>query len=900
MKTIFIYTFLLHTLVLAGQSCDCCERAFQKYTKGIPLDASLVRCLLAELDKPFAPEDQNARFSRVKGLLALGDDYIVKKDFFTAERTASRALSYLNPENPEDWIYLAHTHNLLGIFYEFLYQYDLAEANAVLSKNYYARSGNKLGVYNQLGNLSSLYSKMGKYDDGIRSANEAIAGFEEARKENPLLWFSTEAAILAAHSNMAVNYEEKSKKLKFDFKTKESKEAFEAALLQIRTILPEVALYARPNLHVVYSNLINIFYQMDTTRAAADSVIYYCDQLINLYKDSTSGLFAGYALAVKGGAVARKGQLESGLSLNQDGLRQSGYVLTNTYDYPKVSVGGDLLNAQLLITMLVSRADIMHLLYLRDEQKDKGSRLMHLKTAVALISRAVELIQQLSNNQLTDESTLKFRTLMTPVFSLAAIFSADLYRHTKTTEDFDRSFDFSEQSRAFVLRNQIRQIKLDGIEEQCRKQEIEYKSLVRQYQAQNKPDSVLKYTALLKDSVESWRISKNSDVQHYYKNRFDNNTVSVETIRQHLLDDTTALISYSWAFPKPVVYVITRTHVDIQFIQVDDAFLQQANKLVESNLVRDEGDPFYEEAMFVYDALLGRVMRHSSMKNIKRLVIVADGLIRELPFELLLPEKPRNVNQPAQYPYLLHRYVTGYEYSATTWYLAAELSKERIKPGKPDSIGIFISEYGPGGARLDNCNYNPLKAMTEFARGPLASRFGGRCGIFRPARAEHFENAYLGKFDVLQLVMHTCDRGEAGSPDYMLLLSNDTPDGVSHQISSRELYTKRLKAKMAVMGSCDTQNGQNQPGEGTIGVARALYYAGCYHLIATLHQVDDNSTSAIFRLFYDYMEKGLPSDTALTLAKRKYLDEPLADRERPYYWANIVSIGPPQYLQLGK
>ena len=900
MKTVFIHLFLFHTLVLSGQLCDCCEVAFQKYTKDTPLDASLVECLLTEVNKPFAPKDQNERYSRVKGLLALGDNYIAQKDFFTAERTASRALSYLNADNPDDWIYLAHTHNLLGIFYEFLYQYDLAEANAVRSKDYYAQSGNQLGVYNQLGNLASLYSKMGKYDDGVRSAREAIAGFEKARKENQLLWFSTEPAILAAHSNMALNYEEEGKKLKFEFKAPPSKEAFEAALLQIRTILPEVAFYARPHLDVVYYNVINIFYQMDTTRATADSVIYYSDQLLNLYKQSAPGLFAGWALAVKGGALARKGQLESGLSLSEEGLRQSGYVLANTYDCPKATVGNDLLNSQLLIAMLVIRADIMHLLYARDEQqKDKGSQLNHLKTAVALISRATELIQQLSNNQLTDESTLIFRTLMTPVFGRAAIFSADLYNHTKTTADFGRSFDFSEQTRAFVLRNQVRQVKLDGIEEQCRKQEMEYKSLIRQYRAQNKPDSVVKYTSLLKDSVESWRTGKNPEALHYYKNRFDNNTVSVETIRKQLLDDTTALISYSWDFPRPVVYAITRTHLDIQFVEVDETFLRQANKLVESNLVRNEGDPFYEQALFVYDALLGRVMQHSSMKNIKRLVIVADGLIRELPFELLLPEKPRNVNQPAQYPYLLHRYVTGYEYSATTWYLAAELSKDRIEPGKPDSIGIFISEYGPGGARLDNCNYNPLKAMTEFAQGPLASRFGGRCGIFRPARAEHFENAYLGKFDVLQLVMHTCDRGEAGSPDYMLLLSNDTPNGVSHQISSRELYTKRLKAKMAVMGSCDTQNGQNQPGEGTIGLARALYYAGCYHLIATLHEVDDRSTSQIFRTFYDYLGKGLPSDAALTQAKRDYLKEPLADRDRPYYWANIVSIGPPQYVQFG-
>ncbi len=142
--------------------------------------------------------------------------------------------------------------------------------------------------------------------------------------------------------------------------------------------------------------------------------------------------------------------------------------------------------------------------------------------------------------------------------------------------------------------------------------------------------------------------------------------------------------------------------------------------------------------------------------------------------------------------------------------------------------------------------------------------------------------------------MHTCVCDPSDPFSYALMFSNDK---IPNQLRIADIYTRKLGAKMAVMGSCDTQKGQNRASEGIFGIARALNYAGCPNLIATLNTVTDAPTAAIYRYFYENLAAGKPSDVALTMAKRSYLEHPLPGMDRPYYWANTICIGPPQVIR---
>jgi CHAT domain-containing protein len=79
-------------------------------------------------------------------------------------------------------------------------------------------------------------------------------------------------------------------------------------------------------------------------------------------------------------------------------------------------------------------------------------------------------------------------------------------------------------------------------------------------------------------------------------------------------------------------------------------------------------------------------------------------------------------------------------------------------------------------------------------------------------------------------------------------------------------------------------------GEGLIGLTRGFMHAGAPRVVASLWQVDDESTAEVMRLFYRAMlERKLAPAAALRAAQLE-----LRATKRwasPYYWAAFVLQG---------
>lgn len=112
----------------------------------------------------------------------------------------------------------------------------------------------------------------------------------------------------------------------------------------------------------------------------------------------------------------------------------------------------------------------------------------------------------------------------------------------------------------------------------------------------------------------------------------------------------------------------------------------------------------------------------------------------------------------------------------------------------------------------------------------------------------------------------------------------------------------RLDADLVVLSACDSGLGEEQGGEGLIGLTRAFQFAGARTVIASLWEVRDEATAELMIRFYRHLTSGQPKDQALQAAQRELLAGPieipgpdgetiLFDATAPYYWAAFQVIG---------
>ena len=118
-------------------------------------------------------------------------------------------------------------------------------------------------------------------------------------------------------------------------------------------------------------------------------------------------------------------------------------------------------------------------------------------------------------------------------------------------------------------------------------------------------------------------------------------------------------------------------------------------------------------------------------------------------------------------------------------------------------------------------------------------------------------------------------------------------------LTARELLQYDLsQMKLAVLSACDTaRDSVNLPGEGGLGVLRALLSAGARNVVASLWKVDNDETTRFFERFYTHAlahEDGeLHPVETLNRVQRQFIREARSSYDKSYgvfYWAPFVAF----------
>jgi len=290
-------------------------------------------------------------------------------------------------------------------------------------------------------------------------------------------------------------------------------------------------------------------------------------------------------------------------------------------------------------------------------------------------------------------------------------------------------------------------------------------------------------------------------------------------------------------------------------------------------------------------AILGRLIPGGVPRaaNLRRALIVPDGWLSSLPFDLL-PDGER------QNALLIERLDISYLPTAA---LLRRVNPRVRNPHFPwmRQLVAFgdpaIPQHQHPADELERgLSLQPLPFSAEEIQ-EIAAMSAGRAELFLgPA---DLKRAFLAGQANSAMLLHVSSHAftDADNPENSrILFSPEDADGTADYVFLRELYDLDLSGvNLATISACNTERGKMIRGEGVQAFGRALLFAGSRSALTTLWRVDDQPTAEFMKQFYYFaLQRGQPKAEALRSAKLKFLHSGTA-LANPAHWAAFVLNG---------
>jgi CHAT domain-containing protein len=264
----------------------------------------------------------------------------------------------------------------------------------------------------------------------------------------------------------------------------------------------------------------------------------------------------------------------------------------------------------------------------------------------------------------------------------------------------------------------------------------------------------------------------------------------------------------------------------------------------------------------VYDWLIRPAQATLEQNNIKTLVFVLDGFLRNLPMAALY-----NGQQ-----YLVEKYrialTPGLQLLA-----AQSLDGERLT-----AVTAGVSEANQGFSALPGVKVELAEIASELPTQQLLDRQFTRLNFEKQIE------------ETPSPIVHLATHGQFGSnPDETFVLAWDTPIKVrefQNLLRSRERGDSN-PVELLVLSACQTAAGDKQAALGLAGMA---VRSGARSTLATLWAVKDESTALLMTEFYrELTQAQINKAEALRQAQLTLVQS--SQFQHPFYWAPFVLVG---------
>jgi CHAT domain-containing protein len=432
-----------------------------------------------------------------------------------------------------------------------------------------------------------------------------------------------------------------------------------------------------------------------------------------------------------------------------------------------------------------------------------------------------------------------------------------------------------------------------------------------------------------------------------YASLTSNKPLTLAEVQQNVLDDQTVLVEYALQADDSYLFVVGKSAVNLfklpPRMSIDRLAMDLRAQLFPSKLQRrivgidvaeanrglgiattapEDVAPFIAASNALYKVVLEPA---AAMIGDKRLMVVADGALNYIPFEVLLKS-----SDPGDFSSLNYLVKTNEVVYAPSASVVAAIKQQRTKITGRAMLIIADPVFNSNDARAQKRTTAPANdaevrglgiqsALTDvsgttpapnaqmeglpLARlngtrteadqiSKLAKTTGGQADVWLDldANEDTLATRDISKYRVIHVATHGLLNAER--PQFtgvvLSLVGNKTHDGF---VRTDEVFNLHLGSPLVMLSACETGLGKEKRGEGVMGLTRAFMYAGAPTVGVSLWSVADKSTADLMTDFYKRLlsAEGTTSSSALRGAQLAMISG--KKYSAPFFWAPFVLVG---------
>src|SRR5829696_4553675 len=731
-----------------------------------------------------------------------------------------------------------------------------------------------------------------------------------------------------------------------------------------------VALEAKKELDEYRTSIVYSSYQLGMGRLA------YADNDLETARKHFSDALEASGSSIAG--VAKLGQVRrfraaARTSLGDVALRQGKFKdASKFYNDAKKGAQDD----KRLDLMWPAQRGLGRSLWLQSSQeKDPKKSLMLREQTVANYRESLGTIETLRQGSLrADESRTTFLASIKDVFDEAAAANAALALLTspsatdslsgKALEYASEAFRINEQSRARSLLDMLSETDAaitEGIPADLLKRKQE--NLDRQQDIADiltgvniSTEEIKKKPSELDAELEKLQ-AEFEEIENQirtasprYATLTANKPLTLSEVQQNVLDDQTVLVEYALQPDDSYLFAVSKTAVNLFKLppraNIEKLAMDLRAQLIPSKLQRrivgidvaeanrglgiattapEDVAPFVAAANALYKVVLQPA---EGMIGEKRLMVVADGALNYIPFEVLL--KSADSGDFSSLGYLVKSNEVIYAPSAS---VVAAIKQQRPKASGRAMLIIADPVFNsndararkPAGAPASDAEFRGLGIQGALADvtgstapapsnsameglplarlngtrteaeqiSKLAKASGGQADVWLDldANEDNLGTRDVSKYRIIHVATHGLLNAER--PQFtgvvLSLVGNKTHDGF---VRTDEVFNLRLGSPLVMLSACETGLGKEKRGEGVMGITRAFMYAGAPTVGVSLWSVADKSTADLMTDFYRRLLSTGDSTTSSSALRGAQLAMISGKKySAPFYWAPFVLVG---------